>query len=192
MKKTPSLLMLLSIMLISLTQSCKYDGNKVVANPSTIIEDTVKKPKEKIYEPKEKVEIYLASIKQKGGDGEISYHLAMFDANGDYAVDSLITMVFPIKGKPEHIKWKKIHDGGIREIKEIKYVGTDEPIIFRKGMINKVDDEWDLEIPINIHELIGDTTRTEKYIIIYVPEDNVEITVEIDPYLRVPPKSPGS
>lgn len=192
MKKTTPLLMLLSIMIICLTQNCKSDRNKVESDQSPVPVDTVKKPKEKIYEPKETVEIYLTSIKQQGENREISYHLAMFDANGDYAVDSLITMVLPKKGKPEHIKWKKVHASGIKEIKEIKYVGADKPIIFKESMISKVDGEWNLEIPDNILEIVGDSIRIEKYIIKYVPEDSDEITVEIDPYLRVPPPPPGN
>ena len=186
MKKTPYLVMLFGILAFILAQNCDSGGNKVVSEPSAT-SDTVDKPKEKVYEPKETVEIYMVSIQQIEKNGDTTHHLAMFDANGDFGVDRLATTFVAERGKSGHIKWKKVHKSGIKKLIEIKYAGDGEPIIFKKGPVYKDDNEWDLEIPENILIIIGNTVRQEKYIIKYLLENGND-TVTIDPYLRVPPE----
>jgi hypothetical protein len=186
MKKTPFIVILLGMTAFMLTQNCNPGRNEPGPDQPLVPEDTVYKTKEKIYEPKETVEIYLASIKQKDENGDTTYHLALFDANGDYAVDSLTTIFFPENSKPGQIKWKKVHKSGIKEIVEIKYAGEGKPVIFRSIVSRLPGDEWKLDLTEDLLKFIGDSVVIEKYIIRYIPV-NENDTVSIDPYLRVNP-----
>lgn len=186
MKKTPFIVILLGIGAFSLTQNCVYDRNKPETGQSKEAVDTVKKPNKKIYEHKETVEIYLTSIKQIGERGDTSYHLALFDANGDYAVDTLTTLYLLKKDNPGKFMWRKVHESGIRKIIAIEYTGDKGSIIFENGVRHLGDDIWDLDLPEDIFVKIKGKEITEKYIIKYLPEGSND-TVIIDPYIRVLP-----
>jgi hypothetical protein len=187
MKKTPFIVILLGILAFSLIQSCTSDRKQPTIDTSKETVDTVKKPDKKIYVPKETVTIYLAAFKQIGENGDTTYHLALFDANGDFAVDNLTTIFLPEQNIPGHIKWKKVHNGGIKRITEIRYAGEGDPIIFRNGLNRLAEDEWNLDVPLDIAKYLGDSGVTEKYVITFIPEEG-NVPVPIDPYLRVPPQ----
>jgi hypothetical protein len=180
MKKTTTLLIFISIMVISLTQGC--NKTNIVA-PGTSVEsiDTAR-----IYESKDTVAIYLTSVKRKEGNGKPSYHLAMFDANGDWGIDTLITVfrINSIKAGSGNIQWIKTKKSGIMKITEIKSL-ADSTIIFKKGTYEHPHGVWNLDLPQDINIPPGETIK-EKYIIIYIPADNKDTTIIIDPYLRIP------
>jgi hypothetical protein len=186
MKKTPFIVVLLGIGAFSLTQNCAGDRSKPETGKLKEAVDTIKKPNKNIYEHKETVEIYLCSIRQIGERGDTSYHLAMFDANGDYAVDTLTTMFLPEKSKPGHIKWKEVYNSGIGKIINIEYAGVGEPIIFKNGVSHQTGDGWNLDLREDLYKYVGEKVLKEKYIIKYIPV-NYNDTVIIDPYLRVLP-----
>ncbi len=177
MKKTTTFLIFLCIMVISLTQSC--DKKNIVAPCKSIgSKDSVK-----IYESKDTVAIYLASVKRKDGNGKSSYHLAMFDANGDWGIDTLITvfkMDNPKKPSSGNIQWIKVMKSGIKKIIEIKPV-KDSTVIFRNGT-KEHHGVWNLSLKdINIPPC----GTMEKYIIKYIPKGSND-TITIDPYIRIP------
>ena len=186
MKKTPSLLMLLSIMIISLTQSCNYDGKKVGSDRSQVLTDTVNKPNQPIYERKDTLAIYLTSVKIKEGKDNYRYRLAMFDANGDCGIDSFVTGIKHVYGKSGKIQWIKVIGSGIKEITEIKYTGSDTPRIFKNPVHKQSNGVWNLNLPDTIEIPKDRPYIQEKYQINYIPEGSKD-TVIIDPYLRVPP-----
>jgi hypothetical protein len=179
MKKTTTLLMFLSVMVISLTQSC---NKTVTTETKTPPVDSIK-----IYEAKDTVAIYLTSVRRNDGNGNYSYHLAMFDANGDYAIDTLITvfkMDNAIKPSSGNIQWIKVTRSGIKKIIEIKPV-NDTTVIFRNGTSEK-HGVWNLDLPDTINIPEGMHYIKEKYLIKYIPKGSND-TITIDPYLRVPP-----
>ncbi|MBN2481830.1 MAG: hypothetical protein JXB19_08830 [Bacteroidales bacterium] len=187
MKKTSVLVMLFSIITLSLTQYCRSDRNTDGSGQSIEPEKTVYKPPEKIYEHKETVRIYLTSVKQAGENGDTAYHLAMFDANGDYAIDSLTTVfVISKERKSGHIKWKLVQHSGIQEIIEFKPEDGVPHIIFQEAVIQENEDEWNLDLTEDMLKKVNAEGVTEKYIIKYIPE-HYNDTVTIDPYIKIPP-----
>jgi hypothetical protein len=184
MNKATTFVLFLSIMVISLMQCC--DNRPVVATgDSTGSKDSVN-----IYESKDTVAIYLASVKRKDGHGKDSYHLAMFDANGDWGIDTLVTIIKidPSKDKSGNIRWIKVVKSGIKRIIEIKSL-ADSTIIFKNGTYEHPHGVWNLNLPKEIYEHPGKTIE-EEYLITYIPEDK-DTTIIIDPMIRVPPPPKG-
>ena len=181
MKKTTTLLMFLIIMTISLTQSCNDKTDTKVIREIT--EDT-----STIYEAKDTVAIYLTSVIRQDVNGKSSYHLAMFDANGDYAIDNLITKIkIDTIKKPGsgNIQWITVIRSGIKKIIEIKPVKDTTVILFRNGTYEK-HGIWYLDLPDTINIPEGQPYIKEEYFIKYIPRGSND-TITIDPYLRVPP-----
>jgi hypothetical protein len=175
MKKTTTFLIFLIIMVIGLTQSC---------NKTTIVETKqLDELNDSVKGLKDTVAIYLTSVIRQDVNGKSSYHLAMFDANGEYAVDSLITVIrMDTSKKPSSgtIQWIKVVKSGIKKIIEIKPV-EDSTVIFRNGA-SEHHGVWNLSLKgINIPP--GKTI--EKYIIKFIPKGSND-TITIDPYLRIP------
>jgi hypothetical protein len=171
-------------MVISLTQCC--DKKPLVpTDDSTESKDSVA-----IYESKDTVAIYLASVKRKDVHGKALYHLAMFDSNGDWDIDSLVTIIRidPMKVKSGNIQWIKVVKSGIRRITEIKSV-SDSTIIFKNGTYEHPHGVWNLILPKEIYVHPGKKFE-EEYIITYIPEDK-DTTIIIDPMIRVPPPPKG-
>lgn len=163
-------------MVISLTQCCNEKSERTVRSIDTSY----------FLVPKDTVAIYLTSVKRKDGHGKYSYHLAMFDANGDWDIDSLVTKIRidTSKFKSGNIQWIKVKKSGINNIVEIISAEL-KPVIFRDSAYEHPHDVWNLNIPEDIHIPPGGT-KPEKYIIKYIPEDNKDTTIIIDPYLRIP------
>ncbi len=171
-------------MVISLTQCC---DNTTIVPPGTFPES---KDSVTFYELKDTVAIYLTSVKRKDVDGKFSYHLAMFDANGDWGIDNLVTIIKidPSKFKSGNIQWIKIKKSGIRRIIEIRSL-TDSTIIFKNGTYEHPHGVWNLNLPEEIFIHRGKTIE-EEYKITYIPEDKDTIII-IDPMIRVPPPPKG-
>ena len=164
--------MFLIIMVISLTQSC--DKMNIIKTDNSI--DSLKGHKDTLA-------IYLTSVIQQDVNSKSSYHLAMFDANGDYAIDSLISvyrMDTLKKPRSGNIQWIKVKQSGIKKIIEIKPV-EDSTVIFR-NVTYEQHGVWNLSLK-NISIPPGRTI--EKYIIKYIPAGTND-TITIDPYLRIP------
>lgn len=179
MKKAITFLMFLSIMVISLTQGC---NTSTIVPPGTSPEST---DSTTFYELKDTLAIFLTSVKRMDGHGKYSYHLGMFDANGDCGIDSLVTVIKidPTDANSGNIQWIKVKKSGIKKIVEIKSAEL-KPVIFRDSAYEHPHDVWNLKIPSDIHILPGEP-REEKYIIKYIPQDK-DTTITIDPYLRIP------
>jgi hypothetical protein len=187
MKKTPPLLLLFSIMVIGLTQSCSCKKNNVGPDIFTRSNDSVNDLKKPIYEPKDTVAIYLTSVKRKDGNGKYSYHLAMFDANGNWGIDTLVTGIKHPTGKSRKIQWIKVIGSGIKEIAEIKCTESEPPKIFKNIVQKQNNGVWNLTLPDTIEIPKDRPYIKEKYLIKYIPEGSND-TITIDPYLRVPPE----
>lgn len=186
MKKTPFLVILLGILSFSLTQNCTFDWKQPKNDQARETVDTIKKPGKKIYEHKETVTIYMASVKLIEENGDTTYHLALFDANGDFAVDTLTTLYLIGKDKPGNFKWKKVQESGIKKIVSIQYTGEDPPVIFKNGVKETSEDEWDLSLTEDVMKTIGNANFREKYSIVYL-RMHADQPDTIDPYLRVTP-----
>jgi len=186
MNKRTVLLMLLSIMVIGLTQSCSCKKNNAETNLISVSNDSVNELKKPIYEPKDTVAIYLTSVKRKDGNGKYSYHLVMFDANGDWGIDTLVTGIKHNIGKSRKIQWIKVISSGIKEIAEIKYTESKPPEIFKNIVQKQKNGVWNLNLPDTIKMPKDKPYIKEKYCIKYIPEGSND-TITIDPYLRVPP-----
>ncbi len=132
---------------------------------------------------KDTVAIYLTSVKRNDGNGNYSYHLAMFDGNGEYSIDSLITVYKYTKARSGNIQWIKVVNSGIKKIVEIKSAEL-KPVIFRDSAYEHPHGVWNLNIPEGINIPPGERI-TEKYIITYILKGTND-TITIDPYLRIP------
>jgi hypothetical protein len=163
MKKLTPFLLFIGIMAINLASCYKNDLSKV-------------------YSQKDTLAIYLTSVERKDTNGKATYHLAMFDANGDFAIDHLTTIFKKHVGRPGKILWIKVIGSGIQEITEIRSNVT-SPVIFKNGTY-KTDGIWNLDLTDNL-----DSVRTkpvkEEYTILYIPEGKHD-TIPIDPYIKVP------
>jgi hypothetical protein len=181
MKKTIPFLVLIGFVAVGLLLSCDKK-NTVEPDGSIKSIDTFT-----VYEPKDTVAIYLASVRRKENNGKYSYHLSMFDANGDWRIDSLVT-VYRMNLKhprPGNIMWIKALNGGIKRITEIVPVKGDSSEIFKYGTFEHPHGVWNLTIPEDIITTPGER-KVEKYIIKYIPKDKIDTLIIIDPYLRIP------
>lgn len=181
MKKKPVLLMLLGIIAFSLTQSCSSPQSSG-EEESSVLDEMVRKPKEKIYVPKEEVWIYLVSVKLLE-NGDTVKRIGMFDSNGDCDIDSLTTTFIPQEGVQGHIKWKKAHLGGIRKIDTVKFVNESDLAIISQKDVTYQDGEWILTLPKDI-PLIREEDIIIKYLLRVITDEGD--TLEHDPYIRVP------
>lgn len=159
-------------MVISLTQCCKEKSGSVVGSIDSAY----------IYVPRDTVAIYLTSIKRNDGHGIFSHHLAMFDGNGNYSIDSLTTVYTYNKARPGNIQWIRVVNSGIKKIVEIKSAEL-KPVIFRDSAYEHPHGIWNLNIPEGINLPPGGIT--EKYSITYILKETND-TIIIDPYLRIP------
>lgn len=175
------------LLIFALLQGCVPGDSKVRTEQPVVPADSLIKPLKKIYVPKETVTIYLTCIKQTNEKGDTTFRLAFFDANGDFGTDSLFTTQYYFRDRrPGHIKWRKVHESGIKKIVSIQYAGVDPPVIFKNGVNERSVDEWDLSLTEDILKSIGDSGKTEEYKITFIPEES-DVPVPIDPYLRVTP-----
>ncbi len=123
--------------------------------------------------------IYLRAIKHNG-----NYHLAMFDSNGDGAIDNLTTIVNP----GYTIYWKKDRQSGITKIRKI-YSNAANKHVFRHKP-TPVNGGFKLAVPHGIN--IGHSRPIiEKYFIECTltarNPDGTHIILNIDPYIKIPP-----
>jgi thioredoxin-related protein len=127
------------------------------------------------------VTIYLVSNRVEIND-TVKYRLAMFDSNGDIAIDSLTTKVKIAKDIKAKVVWEI--QGGIKEITEIK-PESPQSILFANG-VKQAGNKFTLQLPDEIPQpVIG---IREKYYIKYIPMESND-TITIDPFIRVPPEN---
>lgn len=158
MKKNPVFVMLLSILIISLMQSCQKSG------PETMVSD-------------KEVAIKLKSTMKDG-----VYHLEMKDSKGQEAIDDLETVFKKKAGESGTIIWKdRFLFSRIKRIDSI-YIKETETIIFKQGVTRISKKKFQLELPLDIPQP-GDTIE-EKYYIDYTSKGNDEV-ISIDPYIRI-------
>lgn len=116
----------------------------------------------------ENATIYLRSI-------EINKvkHLLMFDSNGNFATDSLRTII----RAGGSLFWKLDPCSGIKKI--VKIYPSKARIIFTEDAKKQVFGKgFKLKVPDNIPE-----NTEEEYIIEYIDQDNLK--AKIDPYIRI-------
>jgi hypothetical protein len=119
------------------------------------------------------ITIFLRSVIQ-----EEESHLAMFDSNGNGAVDTLKTDVSP----GDVVIWKSDCYSGIRSITRIYPQESKGGEIFQSDPKKRfLCKGYKLHIPKDVK-----SNTEEKYLIEYIP-CNSEKPVIIDPFLRVPP-----
>lgn len=157
MKKNPVLIVLISMAIFSLTQSCLS-------------------PDDAESEYDQKVIIYLQSVELEG-----EYHLQIDDSKGGSAVDDLETVFEKEPGKSGTIVWKKAADSEIKKITEVYPSDKKtETVIFKNGAKRT----WLGRVKLRLPEDITGEER-EKYTIKYIPEGDND-TVAIDPWIRIP------
>lgn len=181
MKKKPVLLMLFGIIAFSLTQSCSSPQSPG-EEESSVLDEMVRKPKEKIYKPKEKVEIYLTFVKLLEENGDTTKCIAMFDANGDFDIDSLTTVFIPQKGIQGHIHWITAEESGIQKY-DIEIVSQSDSVRISQKDVTYQDGEWILALPEDI-PVIRAEDEIIKYNLICITDEGD--TLGHDPYIRIP------
>ncbi|HCT85634.1 MAG: hypothetical protein A2X05_11810 [Bacteroidetes bacterium GWE2_41_25] len=119
-------------------------------------------------EAPEKVAIYLRSIEIKK-----EKHLLMFDSNGNFATDSLKTII----RAGGSVFWELDPSSGIKKIERI-YPSRARKIFTEDAKKQVFGKGFKLKVPDNIPE-----NTEEEYIIEYIDQDN--LNVKIDPYIRI-------
>lgn len=155
---------LLSMLIISLMQSCRQSQEP---NPNPVpdtLSDTV-------------VTIKLKSIKQNG-----EYHLKIKDSKGGSAIDDLETRFKKKYGEPGTIIWKdRFLFSKIKSIDSI-YTRKTDTEIFKLGTTRINKKKIQLELPLDIPE--PGTELIEEYYIDYTPRGEDEVKT-IDPFIRI-------
>jgi len=177
------LVMLLCIVTFSLTYNC----NKGTSNNEKTVDNVCDKI---FYELKDTVWIYLTYVKYfvKDKNCDTTYHLGMFDANGDRAIDNLTTYILP---RTKYIIWNRVENSGIQQIDTIvPKPGAD--YLFQKGVKkDSITGNWILQLPEdmeNQYNMDKGFRKKEEYTIIYTPENYIgKEPKRIDPPIEVPP-----
>jgi hypothetical protein len=183
MKKTTCPLVLLCAIPLLLAFTCEPGVNKTASSEQASTGDTLVDPSGKAYVRKDAMEIYLAPVRTPEATKDKRVRLALFDANGDYAVDTLRTKLLQ---NTKFVLWRTVRNSEIRTITEIKYVGSQEKaVLFKKGARKISNNEWILFLPDSLPGL----PIEEKYSITFTLE-NSTTPYTIDPYLRVLPTNP--